>query len=588
MPLSTVLCCIAFTLFISDSFWLQDRIHSLHNDAFALKRSLDGVWLAKILLPILLAVSLLFFSFLKTHFAGINREQWERTYCLVTVLAAISLALRFWQCPMAQDDSYIDYRYVQHWLAGQFDYNAGEHIMGFTSHLHLITLWAICKIFHTNIIDLASYYLNCAVDTINAIFLFFLVRKVYGGARPAFVAALCYAVSTYNCSQVISGKETALVNLVILLTLWAMKTGRLALLPYGANALFLFRPEGIFACLIILGTAIKTKGKAACKTMIVPCAITCVWYGFLLIYFGSIMPHGMIAKHKVLIPGDFFSVFMGCVNLTGNVMSNSAFFSFVPGLDRWPFLPATVLIFIYAYWRLREPCWALYRNIALAQLILLMVIQSRVFSWYFCWFALLIPIAMAQLIADATGTPGGKKLPLILLRTAICLLLFFYLRTGFFFAPYAWLPYLERGVVYREAALFLQNKTKGKDIVAASDVGILGYYYSGPILDLMGLISNESLKYYPIAGNDGIVYLIPPKAVAEFKPKYLMAPFSHVYGMLSVDPDFQSHYTLLKSWANPAMTDGIVSIWERDQATDAEPKGHADGHATEQLKEQPN
>jgi hypothetical protein len=567
LPFITVIFCILCTLANSSSYALQERIYSLHHDPFTIERSLNGLRLASTLIPAVLALSLLLqLSLVKTYVAAEWRWQWQRNYCLVALLFTISLSLRLWQCPLAQDDSYIDYRYVQHWLTGQFDYNSGEHVMGFTSHLHLLTLWAVCLLSRSNAVDLVSYYLNCGVDTFNTLFLFFVMVKIYGRTLPAFIASLCYAVSSYNCSQTIAGKETALVNFVLLLAIYCMKTSRTAMLPWCANALFLFRPEGIIACLITLATTLQAKGREALKSFIVPCGITCALYAFLLIYFGSILPHGMIAKHKVLLPGDFFSVFMGCISLAGNVMTNSTFFLSLPGLEAWPFFATTLLLFAYSFWRFKEPSLALYRNIALAQLILLAVVQSRVFSWYFCWFALLIPIVMAQMTADAFAPKEGKHwVPVICFRAVVVFLLLAYLRTGFFFAPYAWIPYLERGVAYREAALFIQEKGQGKALAASSDIGILGYYYTGPVLDLMGLISCEPLKYYPIKNNPGLIYLIPPKAVSDFKPKYLMAPFGHVYGMLLNDEDFKSHYTELKTWTNPAMTDGIVTVWERNE-----------------------
>jgi len=504
MPFVTVLCCMGFAFSYTNSYWLQERIYSLHHDPFTIQRSLDGLNLANTILPTILGLSLILFLLSRTYITAESRWTWQRNYCLVAILFTVSLALRLWQCPLAQDDSYIDYRYVQHWLTGVFDYNRGEHVMGFTSHLHLFILWLVCLLVRTNAVDLVSYYLNCAVDTFNTLFLFYILARIYGRSLPAFVGALCYAVSSYNCSQTIAGKETALVNLVLLIAILSMQTSRISILPWCANALFLLRPEGIFACVLTLFTAIRTKGQEALKSFIVPCGITCLWYLFLLVYFGSILPHGMIAKHKVLLPGDFNTVLMGVISLAGNVMTNSSIFSYLPGLLDWPFFATTVVIFLYSL-TFREPSLVLYRNIALAQLILLAVVQSRVFSWYFCWFALLVPIVMAHLTASATPEKAGNKWLIMPFRLLICLLLFNYLRTGFFFAPYAWIPYLERGVAYREAALFIQDKSKGKAIAASSDIGILGYYYSGPVLDLMGLISTEPLKYYPIKNNPGML-----------------------------------------------------------------------------------
>jgi hypothetical protein len=377
----------------------------------------------------------------------------------------------------------------------------------------------------------------------------------------------------YACAEVNSGKEAPMVTLVMLFTLWAVKAARPAILPWCANALFLLRPEGIFACLIILVTALKTQGRAALKSFILPCGITLAWYGFLFFYFGTIMPHGMIAKHKVLLAADPVSELIRHSCVIGSMVTNSSLGFLLPGTGMGPFMVCSVLVFVYFYRRIKEPCWVLYRNIAVVQLIFIVIAHVQTFSWYYCWLALLGPTVMAQLSADAwpapkEGQPSGSNLPRMLGQAAFCLLMFFYLRTGFSFIPFNWVPYLERGVIYRESALFLMDKTRGEETIAASDVGIIGYYYSGPILDLMGLVNNETLKYYPIKNNTNyrFGYQIPPEAISALKPKYLMAPIGHCQKFLLNDPDFQRNYTEIKRWTNPDMSDRVVLVWMRNAA----------------------
>jgi hypothetical protein len=99
LPPATVLACTGITLYFSNSSWLHGRIHSLHKDDFTLQRSLNGVWLAETLLPQLLIFSLLLFYLLTRRLTGHHRWQWQRNFCLVTILTSITLVLRLWQCP---------------------------------------------------------------------------------------------------------------------------------------------------------------------------------------------------------------------------------------------------------------------------------------------------------------------------------------------------------------------------------------------------------------------------------------------------------------------------------------------------------
>lgn len=190
--------------------------------------------------------------------------------------------------------------------------------------------------------------------------------------------------------------------------------------------------------------------------------------------------------------------------------------------------------------------------------------QPLPFSWYLSWFNLLGAVALAQLTAVAWPRVRGGKLPLLVpMRAAMCIFIFVYICTGLFYIPYDWIPYLERGKLYREAAFYLMEKTGGKEEIAASDVGLIGFYYKGPILDLMGLVSDEPLKFYPISYSHSRQYLIPPEAIKTLKPKYLVAPVNHCKDMLMDDPDFQKNYVELKRWTNPQIPDKVVCIWIR-------------------------
>jgi hypothetical protein len=565
LPFVTVLVCLALTFSMSDSPQMQNRIHYLHNDPFTIDLSERMLASSKTIMFILLTGSLPIFLILKKRFAGHHQFNWERNYSIVTAIAGASLLLRLWQCPLALDDAYVDYRYVMHWLDGQFDYNPGQHIMGFTSHLHLIVLWLICTLCRTHQVDMASYFLNCGLDTINTIFLFFFVSKVYKRKLPGVVAATIFAFSMYASGEVISGKETPLVTLVILVAMWAVQTARLSVLPWTAFALLLLRPEGIFSFAVVSLRALRPAGKMALKSFILPASLTAAYYIFLVWYFGSPLPHGMLAKHKVFPPGDFWPIVFDYVRVSGCMATNSVITAcFFPFMGWWSTFFANVLAFIYLFTRVKQPAWTLYRDIAFIQLLFLALAQPLPFSWYLCWFNLLGPVVFARLTAVAWPRIRGGKLPLILpMRAALCLVMFAYVCAGLYFIPYDWIPYLERGKLYREAAFYLMERTGGKEEIAASDVGLIGFYYKGPILDLMGLVSDEPLKFYPISYSHSRQYLIPPEALKVLKPKYLVAPVNHCKGMLLDDPDFQADYVELKRWTNPQIMDKAVCIWIR-------------------------
>jgi hypothetical protein len=60
-------------------------------------------------------------------------------------------------------------------------------------------------------------------------------------------------------------------------------------------------------------------------------------------------------------------------------------------------------------------------------------------------------------------------------------------------------------------------------VVAASEIGALGYYCDCRILDTVGLVTPEAAKYYPLPPSDYVSnYAIPAELVRELSPAYLV------------------------------------------------------------------
>lgn len=543
--------------------WIADRITSLHHDPFTLERSKQALQVSKIAIPATLLGALALLPWLRRYLGPSSQEK-NINGTLLLIILAIALCLRLWQCPVAGDDSYVDYRYVLRWLSGHFDYNDGEHVMGFTSHLHLLILWLLCSIFQTHTVDLTSYYLNCAVDTSNCLLLFTLIYQLFKGKLPAFAAALIYATNVYCCQEVVSGKETALVTMTALIAMLAIENKRFGILPWCANALFLLRPEGLLSCLVVLLTAFKNQTRSSfIRSALLPCLITAALYLFLFSYFGTIMPHGMVAKAKIWMPMALAPTIMIPLYTISSQAVNASLSVFLHGNNDINYAAGTIAIFLFMLWRYKEPGLALYRNIALVQLGFLLATRPAYFGWYFCWFTLLGPLLLAKL----TTLNCPKALWQRLWKTTLAVQIGLSAIIGLYFAPYNWLWTLQRVVVYREAALYLLAKTGGKEPICASDVGMIGYTYPGPIVDIQGLVTDESLRYYPIKKDFGLwnfaKYLIPPEAVSAMKPKYLVAAATICDGLLLEDADFKKHYSILKQWNDEHMVGKVVYIFER-------------------------
>jgi hypothetical protein len=83
--------------------------------------------------------------------------------------------------------------------------------------------------------------------------------------------------------------------------------------------------------------------------------------------------------------------------------------------------------------------------------------------------------------------------------------------------------------------------------LAAGDIGVLGYYSQARILDTLGLISPESLPYYPTDPSYHVnAFAVSPDLIIDQQPDFIV--LLEVYGRegLFKDPRFQNAYDLVR------------------------------------------
>ncbi len=136
-------------------------------------------------------------------FFFLRRQELQDKKLLDQILIASGLSFFFYlliltrlmQYPVACDDAYHDYRYVYNWVNGiSLDYNPGERVMGFTSHLNLVVLAFASFLFnHQNIVVVAQI-LATVWQAASYFLIFLLLRSAYKNESLALLAAgdLCH------------------------------------------------------------------------------------------------------------------------------------------------------------------------------------------------------------------------------------------------------------------------------------------------------------------------------------------------------------------------------------------------------------
>lgn len=116
--------------------------------------------------------------------------------------------------------------------------------------------------------------------------------------------------------------------------------------------------------------------------------------------------------------------------------------------------------------------------------------------------------------------------------------------------PAPQMAWIQLELLYRQAAEILAPKMVEKSplpVLAAGDVGVLGFYTPARILDTVGLNSPISSQYYPLDPSYyDINYAVPPDLILDELPDYVV--ILEVYGRsgLLKDPRFLAAYHLLK------------------------------------------
>jgi hypothetical protein len=121
-------------------------------------------------------------------------------------------------------------------------------------------------------------------------------------------------------------------------------------------------------------------------------------------------------------------------------------------------------------------------------------------------------------------------------------------------------------LLYRQAAETLAPDLEPDSVLAASDVGVLGFYTDAQILDTVGLNSPIALEYYPV---DPAFYVInlatSPDLILDQKPDFVV--LLEVYGRLGVfkDSRFKDSYRLLEKIPTDIYGSDGMLIYARQQ-----------------------
>lgn len=505
-------------------------------------------------------------------------------WTMAGLIALLAIAARIIPGPRSIDDAYITFRFARNILSGQgFAYNPGEAVLGTSTALYTMGMALLGSFSRGENADFPrlAWMLNAVLDAALVLCLILLGRKL--GLRWAgWGSALAWALAPFSVTFAIGGLETSLYVLLLCTTFLAYLNRRFATSALLASFSLLTRPD---ALLLVAPLALhrllssRMPGKAAVGrkewlALLLPYGL---WALYAFVQFGSPLPHSVLAKSSayqlegstalVRLLQHYATPFQGHLVLGNNWIGIGLIlfpFLYVVGARMLIKRNTSVVPFVLFP-------WFYFTAFALA--------NPLIFRWYLApplpFLFLFILTGLENLVDQiAKGLTHPRRLNdiagMVLIIGAPALLLL----NGWTLKPdhaqdrpapeMAW---IELELLYAEAADYLVALPdwEADAIVAAGDVGVLGYQTRAPILDLVGLNSVQSVDYYPLEAGAyrDFVYAIPSDLILDEEPDFVV--FLEIYGRQTLlsDGRFAEDYDLIHSLPSSIYDSHNMLIYQR-------------------------
>ena len=468
-------------------------------------------------------------------------HQVSRHWPILLLVASAGLVYAGFQLYTGEmlEDALITYRYAENLALGKgFVYNEGERVLGTTTPLLTIVLalcgraWGV-----TQIPAISMALMWCAT----------LATGVLGYSAllhlgiPRTVAMVATALFYFHPAIVwiaTGGMETPLVLLLMALSFHAYVVRRPTLASAALGLLVLTRPDGIVWA-GVLGTAVLLRERQRWRAAVLPgAAVVGVWVTFAWWYFGTPLPHSIVAKSVI-----------GQHSELGGLLSARRIWRYYywvleaigapwPGNRIWlvgPLLGLSVPAILA-----ERRAWALGVLVTFTVAFPLIMYAGRaptVFPWYLLpvtWAS--IPVVVFSLVQSCRWSVAFFRLPSpignVVIAAVIAVTAGADLWNGVDEFRHDRAYELNERTTRQAVGMWLRDHTPPDAVVAMEAIGYQGYYSQRRILDLAGLVS-------PVVVD--IVRTSADKAVAAYRILTELCPDYLVLRSFEVDQN-QSFY----------------------------------------------
>ena len=390
-------------------------------------------------------------------------------------ILAFTIGSRLYVGPQIVDDAYITFRMSRNLAHGEgFTYNPSQRVQATTAPLFAATIaiGAAAGIPPERFAPL----LSIAADLVS-IWMILLIFSGAGQPVVGWCAAALLAISPFFLTYSVSGLETSIFVALQLSAAVASGRGRDALAAAVAAAGTLVRPDGALMLAVTWVRSVRSGVRSSARTAAIALAILLPWAVFSAWYFGTIVPQSISAKHATSA-----SILVSLRSL--RVLFLSGTYALLT-----PIAVAGALVWS---WRNRDSAVRIWFAWTVAYLAVFSAAGALThFPWYFVPMLPAYFAGVAIAIVCAVDVVMARYREPVVAAAAAGILILGAIRLP---AHARLLVDLQnqRERLYLAAGVRLAQRGS-RCVLAATEIGAVGYGYPGPVLDLIGLASPEAV-----------------------------------------------------------------------------------------------
>ena len=515
----------------------------------------------------------------------------RRETLVISLILVVTFAARWLPGPRTIDDAYITFRYARNILAGNgFVYNTGERVLGTTTPLYTGLMAVEAGILGRR--DAATgqavgfpelaLITNALADCASAWLLYRAARRLGGGSLAGLALAAVWSVHPVSVTYAVGGMETSVFVALILGTFIALVEARPRATATLAALSLLVRPEASIAIVLLIGYALlnaardRAVGPPPASALMSPppsriprylgigllfFAVLAPWLIFATLYFGNPIP-GSIAAKGVAYQLDANQALAAFMRTLVVPFSGVGSFDAAAGLL---FLAAYATLFVLgAVFAVRRnaAAWPM-MTFALAYLAAYVVANPLIFRWYVVPPLPIFLLGIALGWTRVTGVFHNRTVATSLFGLGAVVAIGaalggWWISDHGSTSPSPRMSYIKLELTYLEAAEKLSGVVDANTVIAAGDIGAIGYATGARIYDTLGLITPDARRYYPVPRESlvpPLPYAIPAQLILDAKPDFVIIVEAYGRNTFLPDPRFQAEYELLEKLTSDATRD---------------------------------